>query len=350
MVFDKLIRKGDLGGFGLENLGNIGQLNGRVNLPQDFNPTELQPRPQPTVQDVEEDVEQEQEPQQTPPQQQTEQLNFFGEGGTPPEQQTPDFFGKVAGNNSQKENNGENIFGKPEDNKVNVNFFGSKIPQKSRAKVRAGIANNNANIFGDNIKIKRNKPLIGSLKEGVDFFDRSFNSKSDKPPLKRGTGFDNFVGDIDINALSRGKPDSAVPKTGIFSKQGRKGKGISQPVDLSQMNQNLGVLPNPKGFEDFNVEQSVESFNETPAPEFTGKKAGRPKGSVGKKKRQARKIQKKKKKKKINELTRSRISVLKEQERLKKGGVPRNSFQGESFKAGGVSPNTQDNSFRSFFT
>ncbi len=365
MVFKNLIRKGDLGGFGLENLGDVGSLNGRVQFANHFTPTELREPapPQQTVEEIEDDVEQDDQVQPQQQQAPEPQANFFGESGTQGEN---DFFGKpVAVKESKVEESG--FFGKPKDNKVNTNFFGkekqnnpdtvdffgSEISKKSRAKVRAGITNN-ANIFGDKIKIKRNKPLIGSLKEGVDFFDSSFNSKSDKPPIKRGTGFDNFIGDINLGKLARGKPDSAVPKTGIFSKQGRKGKGLSQPVDLSQMNQNLGVLPNPEGFEDFNVEESfgngeksIEEFEESVV---TGKRAGRPKGSVGKKKRQARHIQKKKKKKKINELTKSRISVLKERERLKKGGTPRNAIQGANFKSTGVSPNTKDGSFRSFFT
>lgn len=310
MVFEGLVKKGELGGFGLEKMGDIAKPNGKVNLAQEFTPTEL--RPQKVEIEIDEDGEEVEVVRSQPTQEQP--MNFFGEGG---QEKTPEFFGSV-------------------------------LPQ-GKTNVVSGIPKE-ANFFGKLKRPNADKPLIGNLQEGVSFFDNSFNKKSGKQPLKRGTGFDNFVGDIDINALSRGKPDSAVPKTGIFAK-GNERKGILRnPVDLSQ--QNVQLLPNPEGFEDFNVDESVQAFNEVPSHTHTdsGKKAGRPKGSVGKKKRQARKIQKKKKKKKINELTKSRISLLKERERLKKGGLPRNSFQGDKFKQTGVSPNSQDLNFRSFFT
>lgn len=304
MVFEGVIRKGALGGFGLERMGDIANPNGKINLAQEFTPTEL--RPQETVIEIDEDGDEVEVTRAKPTQEQS--MNFFGEGG---QEKPPEFFGSVLPKTQNV------VSGIPKE----ANFFG-KIP-----------------------KPNANTPLIGNLKEGVEFFDSSFNKKNGKQPISRGTGFDNFVGDIDVAKLSRGLPDSAVPKTGIFAKGNERRGIIRNPVDLSQ--QNVQLLPNPEGFQDFDVEESIEAFEE---PVSTGKKAGRPKGSLGKKKRQAKKIQKKKRKKKVNELTKSRISVLKEQERLKKGGVPRNAFQGDKFKASGVSPNTVDNSFRSFFT
>lgn len=318
-VFDGVVRKGALGGFGLENLGNVSKLNGTVKLAESFTPTELTEQRQPVRDEEFEDEEFEDE-------------EFEERQPEPPQ---PKFFGDV------RENNSPEFFGKPPIPKQQAP---EKIPNffPSQNKATGGIPKE-ANFFGKLTKPKSKTPLIGNLKEGVDFFDNAFTRGGQKPPLKRGTGFDSFVGTIDIGRLARGKPDSAVPLRGVFAD---KRKGVdrhvqfsNQPVDLAQMNRRSGVLPNPVGFDE---QASIEAFEEQIVTENgqVKRKAGRPKGSLGKKKRQAKKITKKKKK---SELSKARRSLLEEQARLNDGGAPRNALQAKSFSS-------SDNSFSGLFT
>jgi len=327
-VFDNVIRKGDLGGFGLENIGNVSKLNGTVKLAESFTPSELSGQRQRQVRDEEFEDDEEFEERQPQPE---PQRKFFGDVN---ENSSPDFFGKIP---TQKKQAPEKI----------PNFF----PPQNKA---TGGIPSQTNFFGQLKKPNLKTPLIGNLKEGVDFFDSSFTRGGQKPPLKRGTGFDNFVGTINIDRLSGGEPDSAVPLRGVFADK-RKGVDThvqfsNRPVDLSQMNRGGSrVLPNPEGFDNnINVEESVEAFNEVPTT--NNKKAGRPKGSLGKKKRIAKKITKtsnkvatKGKRKKKSELSRARKSLLEEQSRLNSGGAPRSSLQANRFSS-------EDNSFSGLFS
>ena len=338
-VFKNVVREGDLGGFGLENIGNVSKLNGTVRLAESFTPSDMinSTRQRESEQgfDDEDQLDEEQIRdqarqfrEQTRKNNNPEPPKFFGDEAN---KGTPQFFGEIK----------QSSKGIPNPNEVS--FFGqpSKVPE-----------------FFGNVKNIRKKPLIGQLNDGVDAFDKSFTYGNAKPPLKRGTGFDNFVGDIDVNALANLEPDSAVPKSGVFADK-RKGVDThrnfieNQSGDLGGFTQQRSVLPTGSGFGNNNIDinDSVQSFNEIPS----GRKAGRPVGSVGKKKRQARKLAKAKsttivkpvtvkpKKKKRNELSKARLSLLEEQARLNDGGAPRNALQARSF-------NTNDNSFRGLFT
>lgn len=333
-VFDGVVRKGELGGFGLENLGNVSKLNGTVKLAESFTPTELSgQRRQPVDEEFEEEFDDDEEFEERQPEPQ--QPKFFGDVR---ENSSPDFFGKVPVAQKQAPEKIPDFF--PQ----NQNKATSGIPKE-------------ANFFGKIPKPKSNTPLIGNLKEGVQFFDNAFTRDGQKPPIKKGTGFDKFVGTIDVGRLSRGKPDSAVPLRGVFAD---KRKGVdrhvqfsNRPVDLAQMNRNVGVLPNPVGFDE---EASIEAFEQqivTENKNGNGKikrKAGRPKGSLGKKKRIAKKITKtskkvatKGKRKKKSELSKARRSLLEEQSRLNDGGAPRSALQANRFSS-------EDNSFSGLFS
>ena len=320
-VFDGVVRKGALGGFGLENLGNVSKLNGTVKLAESFTPVELTGQRQQPSEDEFDDEEFEDE-------------EDFEE--RQPEPAQPKFFGDI------NENNSNNFFGKIPVQQQKPEKIPNFFEDDKNNKITRGIPKE-ANFFGKIPKPKTKTPLIGNLKEGVDFFDNAFTRGGQKKPLKRGTGFDNFVGTIDVERLARGKPNSAVPLRGVFAD---KKRGVDRhvefsnaPVDLAQMNRNVGVLPNPVGFDE---QASVEAFEQQIVTENgNGKrKAGRPKGSLGKKKRQAKKLDKKKKK---SELSKARKSLLVEQSRLNDGGAPRNALQATSFSS-------SDNSFRGLFT
>jgi len=265
---------------------------------------------------------------------QSEEVQRFQQQTKQPiNEQPPDFF-------DDKGKPDQFFGGKPE----TIDFFGSKIKKSSAKKVRSGIPDV-TNLFDEKIKVKRNKPIIGNLREGIGGFDSAFGNQN---ALKRGTGFDNFIGDININALSKGLPDSAVPKTGIFSKSGKKVRKpfrerLSPVLPIPEGFEKIedsGVLPISRGFESIEQAGIVEPTDMFEVEKPKKRKAGRPFGSVGKKKRQARKIQKKKKKK---ELDKARVSLLKERSRLADGGVPRNKLQSEE-------ASVVDNSFRGFFS
>jgi hypothetical protein len=281
-VFDGVVRKGALGGFGLENLGNVSKLNGTVKLAESFTPIELTGQRQQPSEDEFDDEEFEDE-------------EDFEE--RQPEPAQPKFFGDI------NENNSNNFFGKIPVQQQKPEKIPNFFEDDKNNKITRGIPKE-ANFFGKIPKPKTKTPLIGNLKEGVDFFDNAFTRGGQKKPLKRGTGFDNFVGTIDVERLARGKPNSAVPLRGVFADKKR------------------GV-PNPVGFDE---QASVEAFEQQIVTENgNGKrKAGRPKGSLGKKKRQAKKLDKKKKK---SELSKARKSLLVEQSRLNDGGAPRNALQ-----------------------
>lgn len=319
-VFDGVVRKGALGGFGLENLGNVSKLNGTVKLAESFTPVELteqrqQPRDEEFDDEFEDDEFEDEEFEERRPEP-APQPKFFGDVN---ENNTNNFFGKIPVQ-QQKPEKIPNFFENNKQNKITrgipkeVEFFG-KIP-----------------------KPKTKTPLIGNLKEGVDFFDNAFTRKGQKKPLRRATGFDNFVGTIDIERLARGKPDSAVPLRGVFAKR-NVNQFSGRPVDLREMNRqaDTSIFSTGEGFDNIDVNESITSFEETPE---TKRKAGRPKGSLGKKKRQAKKLDKKKKK---SELSKARKSLLLEKARLSDGGAPRNALQARSF-------NEADNSFRGLFT
>jgi len=336
-VFDGLIRKGALGGFGLENIGNVSKLNGTVKLADSFTPRELLPRR--PDEEYDEEYDEREIPYRYRPREPVSQ----------PVEQPPKFFGDV------KDNNMPDFFGK---------ITTVKTKKKTKEKVPDFFPPNpvtrgipkEVNFFNDLPKPNTKKPLISSLNEGVTSFDSSFGNQN---ALKRGTGFDNFVGDINIDRLSRGEPDSAVPLTGVFAD---KRKGVDTHVIFPQDSPNLSAynktraLPNPEGFEN----------GLTQAPTSGKRKAGRPFGSLGKKKRKIKKLEeirtnkkltpdkgvvaslkdisiaKPRKKKKLTELTKARLSLLEEQSRLNEGGAPRNALQAKYYSS-------EDNSFRSLF-